>query len=611
MRNLPGLLQNKLLILQTGFLVGFLGLGYGLWWLAGGFTLPITAQMIYGGVVFLAAGAAMLALRFWRLNRDRAGNLEIQFLQNKAHTELLEHQLKSVIRFHKLVINAQDENELIENALNIIADITKAAGCSFMPFDEWGQPQVVHTQGVFPAPVLKGWAEHLTAPEVRGRCRVCQKLETVTGEVCPLLEGPFSDSIRIYCLPIRRGEHLVGMLNVYLPIDTTITSAQHDFLEMLLHEMLLSIDLIRVRRQEFEILHQLRLVQGDNDSLSTILKRLLGGLCDVLEYTSARIDFKSAEPHFPGLRLQTGQEDWLKTETADRLILNTMNQSFTPAGSKATVFEDQIKGRLIVAPCCLPKGALIGALLLVGEPEWPLQQRHLDLVETVAAQAALLVENERDRLSLEYQTIIQERVRLAREVHDSLAQTLAYLKLTAAQMQSQLANGDMKRLEQSLDQSYQALSEAYLEIRTMIDNLRTEPNKNVLIWLEQISWEFNKATNLEVLCNLPTIDLVIRPEIQAQWMRIVQEGLSNVRKHARAGKVWINLHVWNGELIFEMSDDGVGFSAEDILELSRYGLRGMRERAELIGADFQIISQPGRGTTIRLQMPYKPEETKV
>jgi two-component system, NarL family, nitrate/nitrite sensor histidine kinase NarX len=95
--------------------------------------------------------------------------------------------------------------------------------------------------------------------------------------------------------------------------------------------------------------------------------------------------------------------------------------------------------------------------------------------------------------------------------------------------------------------------------------------------------------------------------VYAQLIRIVQEALSNVRKHARAQRVWISLRHWNRDLILEIGDDGEGFTPEDVPELTRYGLRGMRERAEFIGADFQIISQPRQGTLVRLRLPLYEE----
>ena len=275
------------------------------------------------------------------------------------------------------------------------------------------------------------------------------------------------------------------------------------------------------------------------------------------------------------------------------------------------VFKRLAPGGLqtIISPCCLPEGGVIGAMILAARHPVRLHQRQISLVETVSVQTAILVENVVDRLDREYRVVIQERVRLAREIHDSLAQTLAYLKLTAAQMQSQLANGDMKRLEQSINQSYQALSDAYLETRQAIDNLRLAPLKSMGTWVDQLLQDFQTSSGLKATSNVPANLPDISSEIQAQLLRIVQEALSNTRKHAQASQVWVNLRTWNNDLILEISDDGIGFSAEDVPDFSRHGLRGMRERAELIGADFQITSQPNKGTTIRLQLPLNIEET--
>jgi two-component system nitrate/nitrite sensor histidine kinase NarX len=238
-----------------------------------------------------------------------------------------------------------------------------------------------------------------------------------------------------------------------------------------------------------------------------------------------------------------------------------------------------------------------------------LQPRQTALVETVTTQAALLVENERRRLETEYRTVMQERVRLAREIHDSLAQTLAYLKLTSAQMQTQLAQGDLGRLAQNLQHSHDALSEAYLETRQAIDNLRFAPLQGMASWLGQIIHDFEKSSGLKVFASIPRTLPQISPEVQAQLVRIVQESLSNIRKHAQATTMWINVREWNQELLLDLTDDGIGFTADDVPDLSRHGLRGMRERAELIGADFQITSQPGAGTTIHIEVPIIIQET--
>jgi len=88
----------------------------------------------------------------------------------------------------------------------------------------------------------------------------------------------------------------------------------------------------------------------------------------------------------------------------------------------------------------------------------------------------------------------------------------------------------------------------------------------------------------------------------------VQEAFSNIRKHAQASHVWLIARKRDSLFFLAVRDDGSGFQPEQIELASRYGLRGMRERADGIGADFQIISRPGEGTTISLSLPVSVEE---
>jgi two-component system nitrate/nitrite sensor histidine kinase NarX len=92
-----------------------------------------------------------------------------------------------------------------------------------------------------------------------------------------------------------------------------------------------------------------------------------------------------------------------------------------------------------------------------------------------------------------------------------------------------------------------------------------------------------------------------------QLIRIVQEALSNIRKHANAGSVQVSCQEFAGEIILEVHDDGLGFTPQDIPGPSQHGLRGMRERAELIGADFQVVSLTDQGTTVRVSLPVVKE----
>jgi two-component system, NarL family, nitrate/nitrite sensor histidine kinase NarX len=209
---------------------------------------------------------------------------------------------------------------------------------------------------------------------------------------------------------------------------------------------------------------------------------------------------------------------------------------------------------------------------------------------------------------LEYQAVLDERTRLAREIHDGLAQTLAFLKIQSAQMQNYLSRGETERLTSTLQSSYRTLSDAYLDARQAIDNLRRAPSSSLRDWLGEVLADFRESAGVQAELSAFEVSGDFPPTVQAQLIRIVQEALSNVRKHAAANQVLVSAREQQGDIVLEVRDDGVGFSPENLDGNARYGLRGMRERSDMIGAEFQISSQPGQGTVILLRLPARLKE---
>ena len=216
---------------------------------------------------------------------------------------------------------------------------------------------------------------------------------------------------------------------------------------------------------------------------------------------------------------------------------------------------------------------------------------------------SLNAENKELLDQLEYQAVLNERTRLAREIHDGLAQTLAFLKMETARLQIQISKGEIASIDQALQACHKTLSEAYLDARQSIDNLRRAPDEKFSDWLETTASDFKLLTDVAIDLSDLRLDTIFPNNIKAQLIRIVQEALINIRKHALADTVSISALERAGEIILEIKDNGSGFTPEEVLTVSRYGLRSMRERAESIHADFQIISAPGAGTTISLKIP--------
>jgi two-component system nitrate/nitrite sensor histidine kinase NarX len=207
-----------------------------------------------------------------------------------------------------------------------------------------------------------------------------------------------------------------------------------------------------------------------------------------------------------------------------------------------------------------------------------------------------------------YRAARDERFRLAREIHDGLAQTLAYLKIQTAQMLNYLNSGKLDNLEASLTSSYQTLSNAYQDARREINDMRFAPETNVQDWLVSLAIGFRDDTGMEVDVSGLHIDIPLPLAIQSQLIRIVQEALNNVRQHAQAEKLSLSGSAQGGDVVLEISDDGRGFEPDAVASGVRYGLVGMRERTDMIGGEFQIISLPDKGTTVRVTVPLETLE---
>jgi len=285
-------------------------------------------------------------------------------------------------------------------------------------------------------------------------------------------------------------------------------------------------------------------------------------------------------------------------------------QSVQSSG-EALAFENLVSSgvkprlSLLVVPLAWRDDAPVGLLLLGSQRPLKLSERQLLLMQTLAGEAALVVQNSSLMLRVEYQAVVDERARLAREIHDGLAQTLAFLKIQAAQMRYYLQQGRLDRLEETLAATHQTLGEAYQDARQSIDNLRSRPETSTRDWLLRISRDFESTSGLKV--NVSPLAAVheLPPTVQAQLIRIVQEALSNIRKHAQATYVTLSLQELDDILVLEVRDDGLGFDLAHSGGDTRYGLIGMRERAAMIGADVEVETQPGSGTAVRLRLPLQ------
>jgi len=243
-----------------------------------------------------------------------------------------------------------------------------------------------------------------------------------------------------------------------------------------------------------------------------------------------------------------------------------------------------------------------GIIFLSHEEPGYYTDRHEQLVRVVANQAAISIENARLYRQAKNLAVLQERQRLARELHDSVSQALYGIVLGAKTAHKQLGIEPAKAAE-PLDYVLSLSDAALTEMRALIFELRPESlaNEGLLAALERQVQLLRARYKIEVKTDWDKEPPLSLPLKEALY-RVTQEATNNTAKHAAASHINIQLHQQNGQIILEVKDDGQGFDPNESFP-GHLGLRSMRERIEQAGGSFTIESQPGKGTRVKAAVP--------
>lgn len=202
---------------------------------------------------------------------------------------------------------------------------------------------------------------------------------------------------------------------------------------------------------------------------------------------------------------------------------------------------------------------------------------------------------------------LEERDRIAREMHDSLSQMLSYIRLTTNAIEERLDRGDLTAARDKLNEARQAARDAYEDVRQGIVALRASDTleKGLLPALQEFLDHYRAQTGLEVELSVADPQAVSLGEAaHVQLLRIIQEALANVHKHARARRVTIEFSRSDGWGQTSVADDGQGFDPDqEAREGHRFGLQTMRERAVSVGGTFEVLSRPSAGTRLIIRIP--------
>ncbi len=230
-----------------------------------------------------------------------------------------------------------------------------------------------------------------------------------------------------------------------------------------------------------------------------------------------------------------------------------------------------------------------------------------DLLEGIVRHLAIGVDNARV-MDIRMQKVIQEeRLQLAHELHDSLAQSIASLRFQVRVLDQSLQIGEEQGIWQEIERIEESIETANQELRELIAHFRGASHKrNILSAMQELLDRFHAINGIQVFLQKEWHPILLPREKEIQMYRIAQEALSNIRKHAKANMVRVLMRSDDrGHVHMMVEDDGVGIRLRKMDDFNEhFGLKIMRERAEKLGGTLKIESEPDEGTRIILEFRH-------
>lgn len=450
----------------------------------------------------------------------------------------------------------------------------------------------------------------------------------------PLLRTPGVEALVI--VPLRVQDQLIGCLNLGAGEPQALPTESLDVAREIAAQVAIAIQQARLQSQvlqytedleqrvadrvrELSVLYEVTRVLSEALDMETVLSRLLDRMLRAMECDEGAIHLVEAQ----GNRLQMAAQQGLPLDFVAQIsslpvegslmgqALQADGPLFLPdiatAAQPFPSFQPGLKSYLGV-PMRARGWQSLGVLSLLRELERPpFSAEELALVSSIADQAGMVVESARLRSRAEQAAVMEERTRLARDLHDSVTQLLYSLNLFAEAGRQSYHEQAWTELDQTLAEIGTIAQQALKEMRSLIYELRPPAlEQDGLVGalqhrLEAVEGRAGVKTRLLVPDRLGPLPRLVEEGLYY----IAQEALNNILKHAQATRVILQLKTDGHQVELEVTDNGTGFRFDDEVNPGGLGLAGMRERTEKLKGSLTIQSKPGAGTSIKAAVPIK------
>ncbi len=555
------------------------------------------------GLTWIAAAAERSALAEARL---RAAYAELE----SNHQKLL-----TLYDLGQRVAAADDEQAVLELAAQAPLQLTEARASSVVTFDEERNRLKLDMAWGLSERYLQALRARLELGVDAVRCRTCTSLKTHVSSDCPLFVGIQSIAQAegigsLICLPIAREQERVGIISAYFPNADGPPEDQVRLLNILGGAIAAMLESMRVRARQVGTIYALdQASQAPSmDTLGEFAAQVLDIVMTGWEAQAGGLFLYQENTHTWTCRAGRGLGESLNSPQY-ALALELVQQAHAQASPLIVPdLGGEAEHRLLSAAAAplISEGETLGAIFLAARRRRVLNERHTELLRTISHQTALAIRNAQLYNRLGQMAILEERYRLSREIHDGLAQTLGYLGLQAERLEALIIAGRAQAALQEVGELRRTVRAAYVDVREAIDGLRlsVEQPGQLAARLRSYVHEFSRQSGIAADFKAHPADLSVDPAVGLQLLRIAQEALTNVRKHAMATQVYVRLMLFDRELELSVTDNGLGFPPSPSAENRRsYGLTSMRERAQSLGGSLAVATRPGQGTRIIVTIP--------
>lgn len=552
-------------------------------------------------------------------------------------------QLAAINEFAHRIVALHDAGELLRTAVDLIHE---SFGYNFVAvfLRDMDAPDLVLRAH---SPRLNGsFLKDLRIPI--GRVGI---VGDVAAKAEPALVGDVHQDHRYYRTPETESTHselavpiihegsVIGVLDVQSPNpyafdnhDLTTLTTIGDQISIALENVRL-LDEERDRSQALALMLSTTRAAGSSLVLDEVLERLAAGIAEAASADSCTIyllddesrDFVPAvsvvdDRPVPSQLPYSGVSLPIDHSPVIRYMLEEQQPVICccphPAAEAGAALRAIVGGMPALMVPLVARGQVLGmALVATGEENGAFSEDQIRLAQGVADSAALAVENASLYARSQGLAVAEERGRLAQEIHDGLAQGL-----TAISLQLDLADAYLpakpekaaEKVRRALELTRTSLEEA----RRSVLDLRAARLQEVALpdALRRLAQRFVDESGIETEFGADILDGRLSARVEMGLLRIAEEALDNIRRHAAAGQVRMSLQAEQGHVTLVIEDDGVGFdpqiAARAAQQGSGFGLVGVRERARLLKGSLSIQSTPGHGTKLTVTVPFEARQAQ-